>query len=111
MRSVRELRPVPITTDLIHGALDVETTERGLVPCRLSAWAREKADGQLLSAQAQPAGVRLVFRTASTSVELSAHRTYPAFRGVAPRAECHVDIVVDEGPPQTIRIDDLRGGT
>ena len=137
MTSSRELRSVPITADLLHGALDFETTERGLVPCRLPAWAREKADGQLLSAQAQPAGVRLAFRTTSTSVELSAHRTYPAFRGVAPRADCHVDIVVDgrplrqvetsggtrmtidpasgsvevdEGPSQTIRIDDLPSG-
>ena len=137
MNPSRELRPVPITSNLIHGALDMETTERGLVPCRLPGWAREQADGQLLSAQAQPAGVRLAFRTASTSVELSAHRTYPAFRGVAPRADCHVDIVidgrlerhvetsggtrvtidpasgsveVDEGPTQTIRIDDLPSG-
>lgn len=137
MTSSRELRPVPITSDLIHGALDLETNERGLVPCRLPAWACEQADGQLLSAQAQPAGVRLAFRTTSTSVELSAHRTYPAFRGVAPRADCHVDIVidgkldrnvetsggtrvtidpasgsieVDEGPTQTIRIDDLPSG-
>lgn len=137
MNSSQELRPVPITADLIHGALDFETTERGLVPCRLPAWARELADGQLLSAQAQPAGVRLAFRTASTRVELSAHRTYPVFRGVAPRADCHVDIVVDgrpprqvetsggarvtidpasgsvevdEGPTQTIRIDDLPSG-
>lgn len=137
MSSSRELRPVPITSNLIHGALDMETTERGLVPCRLPGWAREQADGQLLSAQAQPAGVRLAFRTASTSVELSAHRTYPAFRGVAPRADCHFDIVidgrldrhvetsggtrvtidpasgsveVDEGPTQTIRIDDLPRG-
>lgn len=137
MSTSREIRPVPITSDLIHGALDLETTERGIVPCRLPAWAREKADGQLLSAQAQPAGVRLAFRTASTRVELSAHRTYPAFRGVAPRADCHADIVVDdrplrqvetsggtrvtidpasgsvevdEGPTQTIRIDDLPRG-
>ena len=133
MTSSRELRSVPITADLLHGALDFETTERGLVPCRLPAWAREKADGQLLSAQAQPAGVRLAFRTTSTSVELSAHRTYPAFRGVAPRADCQVDgrplrqvetsggtrmtidpasgsVEVDEGPSQTIRIDDLPSG-
>ena len=134
MSTSRELRPVPITADLIHGALDFESTERGLVPCRLPAWAREQSDGQLLSAQAQPAGVRLAFRTTSTSVELRLHRTYPAFRGVAPRADCHVDIVVDgrierqietscgtrmtidpasgyvevdEGPAQTIRIDNL----
>ena len=95
------------------------------------------AGAQLLSAQAQPAGVRLGFRTTSTSVELTAHRTYLAFKDVAPRADCHFDVVVDgrlvrqvetsggtlmtidpatggvditEGPAQTVRVDGLDDG-
>jgi hypothetical protein len=54
-----------------------------------------RADQQLLMAQAQPSGVRLVFRTAATVVELDAHRTTMAFRGVAPRPDGCYDLLVD----------------
>ncbi|MCI4066052.1 hypothetical protein MRQ36_27290 [Micromonospora sp. R77] len=54
----------PITTDLLRGALDVEHTARGVLPHRLPGWARAQyTDGQLAMVGAQPAGVRLAFRT------------------------------------------------
>ncbi|MEH1030699.1 hypothetical protein V6W11_23415 [Micromonospora profundi] len=59
----------PISTDLLHGALDVQRTARGVLPHRLPAWARAQyTDGQLAMVEAQPAGVRLAFRTRATAV-------------------------------------------
>jgi hypothetical protein len=85
----------PITPDLLRGALDVEYSDRGVLPHRLPAWARVQADEQLVTAQAQPSGVRLVFRTRATVVELDAHRTTVAFRDVAPRPDGRYDLLVD----------------
>lgn len=137
MDSPTPLHRTPITEDLLHGALGVEDGPHGVVPCRLPAWARAFADPQLLSAQAQPAGVRLAFRTAATRVELTAHRTHMAFRGVAPRPAGRFDVRVDgeafaqveaqggtavlidaatgaietdPGPTQTARVDGLPAG-
>lgn len=95
MHSSRSLHRTPITAELLHGAIGVEDGERGIRPCRLPGWARALADPQLLSAQAQPAGVRLAFRTSATTIELVAHRTYLAFRGVVPRPDCRFDLVID----------------
>jgi len=86
----------PVTPQLLHGALDTERTERGLLPHRLPGWARDQlADGQLAMAEAQPSGVRLVLRTAATVVELDAYRTTVAYRGVAPRPDGCYDLLVD----------------
>lgn len=86
---------VPLTADLLHGALDLEPTPDGLRPHRLPAWARARADPQLLSAEACPAGVRLAFRTPATVVELDALRTSTSFRGLPPRPDGVHDLVVD----------------
>lgn len=93
--SPRDLIPTPVTAELLRGALDLEHTGQGVLPHRLPAWARAQADRQLLTAQAQPAGVRLAFRTRATIVELDAHRTTTAFRGVAPRPDGRYDLFVD----------------
>jgi len=86
----------PITADILRGALDVEHTEHGLLPHRLPARARAQcADPQLLTAQAQPAGVRLAFRTAATAIELDTFRTTMAYRGVPPRPDGVYDLLVD----------------
>ncbi len=85
----------PLTGDLLHGALDLEPGVHGVVPHRLPRTARMQADQQLAMAQAQPSGVRLVFRTAATVVELDTHRTTVAYRGVAPRPDGCYDLVVD----------------
>lgn len=90
-----ELTTTPITADLLRGALDFERTDQGLLPCRLPEWARTQADQQLVTAQAQPAGVRLAFRTEATVVELTAHRTTMAFHDVAPRPDGRYDLIID----------------
>ncbi|MFD7082068.1 GDSL-type esterase/lipase family protein [Streptomyces sp. NPDC059918] len=86
----------PLTADLLRGALDLERTAHGLLPHRLPAWARAQyADGQLAMAEAQPSGVRLVFRTRATVVELDALRTKTAYAGAPPRPDGVYDLLVD----------------
>ena len=87
----------PITADLVRGALELEPTDRGLLLHRLPARARAQAggDGQLLMAESHPAGVRLVFRTAATVVELETHRTMMGYVGVPARPDCFYDLLVD----------------
>jgi hypothetical protein len=64
----------PVTADILRGALDLERTEHGVLPHRLPARARAQcADGQLAMAEAQPSGVRLVFRTRATAAGRPAH--------------------------------------
>ena len=59
----------PVGADLVRGALDLERTASGLLPHRLPARAREQIpDAQLALAEAQPAGVRLVFRTRARAI-------------------------------------------
>ena len=54
-----------IDPTLVVGALELERTDRGLLPHRLPAWARAQSDDpQLPLVEAQPAGVRLALRTA-----------------------------------------------
>ncbi len=90
------LPDVPITAELLRGALELERTERGLLPHRLPAWARaQAADGQLSMAEAQPSGVRLVLRTRATVVELDAVRTTVSYPGAPPRPDGVCDLVVD----------------
>lgn len=85
-----------VTADLLRGALELETTDRGVLPHRLPRWARAQCtDGQLAMAEAQPSGVRLVFRTEATVVELDALRTTTAYRGAPPRPAGTYDLVVD----------------
>ncbi|MEU9984194.1 GDSL-type esterase/lipase family protein [Streptomyces sp. NPDC050856] len=89
----------PITTAVLRGALDLERTEHGILPHRLPARARAQcADGQLAMAEAQPSGVRLVFRTRATAVELDALRTKNAYRGAPPRPDGVYDLLVDGRP-------------
>jgi hypothetical protein len=89
----------PVTADLVRGALELEPTEHGLAPHRLPAWARAQcADGQLAMAEAQPAGVRLVFRTGATTVELDTLRTRVGYRDIPPRPDGVYDLLVDGEP-------------
>ncbi|MFI1157407.1 GDSL-type esterase/lipase family protein [Streptomyces sioyaensis] len=86
----------PLTADLLRGALDLERTEHGLLPHRLPARARAQcADGLLAMAEAQPSGVRLVFRTRATAVELHTLRTKMAYQGAPPRPDGLYDLIVD----------------
>jgi len=81
--------------ELVHGVAEVEVTPRGLRPHRLPAWVREQfPDGQLLSMESQPSGVRVVFRTTASVVELVTHPTRIAYTG-AERPRGRIDVYAD----------------
>ena len=85
-----------VTASLIRGALDLEVTERGVLPHRLPEWARKQIpDDQLAMAEAQPSGVRLAFRTTATAIELDVLPTKLAYVGAPPRPDGIYDLVVD----------------
>ncbi|RVU19916.1 lipase [Streptomyces antnestii] len=86
----------PVTAALVRGACELERTEYGVLPHRLPARARAQvSDGQLAMAEAQPSGVRLVFRTSATVVELDALRTKMAYVGAPPRPDGVYDLLID----------------
>ncbi|GIJ76700.1 GDSL-like Lipase/Acylhydrolase family protein [Micromonospora phaseoli] len=86
----------PISTDLLRGALDLQHTARGVLPHRLPAWARaQNTDGQLAMVEAQPAGVRLAFRTRATAVELDTLPTRRTYTGLPSRPDGVYDLLVD----------------
>jgi hypothetical protein len=82
--------------NLIHGAIDIEQTADGLRPYRLPAWARAQCpDPQLAMAASQPSGVRLVFQTTATSIELDTLPTKRAYAGMAARPDGVYDLYID----------------
>lgn len=86
----------PITADVVRGALELEPTAHGMLPHRLPARARQQIpDEQLTMAEAQPAGVRVAFRTSATAVELDVLATKLAYVGAPPRPDGIYDLVVD----------------
>ncbi|MFI7118605.1 GDSL-type esterase/lipase family protein [Amycolatopsis sp. NPDC049868] len=86
----------PITAALVRGALDLEHTERGVLPHRLPAPARQQIpDGQLTMAESQPSGVRLVFRSTASLVELDVLATKRVFAGTPPRPDGVYELLVD----------------
>ncbi|MET9860532.1 GDSL-type esterase/lipase family protein [Streptomyces smyrnaeus] len=96
MNAENDMLTTPLTADLLRGALDLERTERGLLPHRLPARARAQCDdGQLAMAESQPSGVRLVFRTRATAVELDTLPTKRVYVGVPPRPDGVYDLLVD----------------
>ena len=129
---------VPLTPEIVRGAIELEETAHGLLPHRLPARARAQvADGQLAMAESQPAGVRLVLRTTATVVELDTIPTKRAYAGLPPRPDGVYELVVDgevvaratadggrtmlvdvaagsfelrEGEPATLRFDGLPTG-
>ena len=100
MTTDTHLTTTPVTADLLRGAVEVERTEDGVLPHRLPAWARAQCtDGQLLMAESQPSGVRLVFRTRATVVELDTRPTKRVYAGVSFRpADGVYDLLVDGRP-------------
>ncbi|MFF1836708.1 GDSL-type esterase/lipase family protein [Streptomyces sp. NPDC058231] len=86
----------PVTADILRGFLDAEPTTHGLLPHRLPARARRQIpDDQLAVAEAQPSGVRLVFRTRATTIELDTLPTKRAYRGFPAPADGVYDLLVD----------------
>ncbi|UZN03813.1 GDSL-type esterase/lipase family protein [Cellulomonas sp. S1-8] len=87
---------IPLTDDLVRGAVELERTERGVQPHRLPAWARRQLpDPQLLMAEAQPAGVRLVARTRATRIELDTRPTRVTYVGLPGRPDGVYELLVD----------------
>ena len=88
-----------ISEDIVRGALELERTERGVLTHRLPARARTQfADGQMAMAQSQPSGVRLVFRTSATAIELDTLPTKMIYIGAPPRPQGVYDLIVDGEP-------------
>jgi hypothetical protein len=86
----------PIDFTILRGACELEATPHGLLPHRLPAWARAQyPDPQLMMVEAQPAGVRLVFETAATVVELETLRTRRVYTGMPARPDGVYDLLVD----------------
>jgi len=86
----------PITHELIHGALEVEPTQNGVLLHRLPAWARAQChDAQLAQAESQPAGVRIVFQTTSRTVELVTLPTKRVYGRFPPRPDGVYELMVD----------------
>ncbi|MEV3973016.1 GDSL-type esterase/lipase family protein [Streptomyces sp. NPDC050698] len=139
MSTEHDMITTPVTADLLRGHLDVETTARGLLPHRLPAAARRQIpDLQLATAEAQPSGVRLAFRTRATRIELDTLPTKRAYRGFPAPADGVYDLLIDgrltaratvaggnlrtitdmvtqtselsEGPPGTARFTELPAG-
>jgi hypothetical protein len=99
------MHTTPLTPDLVRGALDLERTAQGLLPHRLPARARAQcADPQLAMAESQPAGVRLVFRTRATLVELDTLPTKRVYVGAPPRPDGVYDLLVDGRPAGSGRV-------
>ncbi|MBM2618660.1 lipase [Actinoplanes sp. LDG1-06] len=86
----------PVTAALVRGAIELEPTAHGLLPHRLPAWARAQSpDPQLSMVEAQPSGVRVVFRTRATHVELVTVPTRVVHRGAPPRPPGVYDLYTD----------------
>ena len=98
----------PVTESLIRGAVEYETTARGLRPHRLPASVRTRfPDPQLLMVEAQPSGVRLAFTTTAEHLEVVLHPTRVVYLG-AGRPRGRVDLLVDGVLRHS---DELTGGS
>ncbi|MFD7970175.1 GDSL-type esterase/lipase family protein [Streptomyces clavifer] len=96
MKTEHDWITTPVTTDILRGFLDVEATAHGLLPHRLPARARRQIpDDQLAVAEAQPSGVRLVFRTRATTIELDTLPTKRVYLGFPAPADGVYDLLVD----------------
>lgn len=62
----------PVTADYVHGAVELESTERGLMPHRLTSAARQQLNGPVdAKVFSDPCGVRLRLRTRSRRLRLT----------------------------------------
>lgn len=96
---MNNLITTPVDPGLLRGALDVERTAHGVLPHRLPARARAQfPDPYLAMVEAQPSGVRLVFRTRATVIELDALPTKTAYQGAPARPDGVYDLLVDGRP-------------
>ncbi len=86
----------PITESLMRGFIELEETPFGVIPHRLPAKARVQCpDPQLAIVEAEPSGVRLVFKTKATTVEVDLLATRRQLVGVPPRPDGIYDLCID----------------
>ncbi|MEV2277556.1 SGNH/GDSL hydrolase family protein [Nocardiopsis sp. NPDC049922] len=86
----------PVEPGMLRGAVEVERTDRGVLPHRLPAWARRQfPDAGLAAMEARGSGVRLCLRTRATVIELEALPTKTVYRGGPPPKDGVYDLVVD----------------
>ncbi|MFF5832258.1 GDSL-type esterase/lipase family protein [Streptomyces bacillaris] len=96
MNTPHEWITTPIGPGILRGALDLERTDRGVLPHRLPAHARAQIpDGQLAMAEAQPSGVRMAFRSRATTVELDVIATKRVYPGAPRRPDGVYELLVD----------------
>lgn len=108
-----------IDQSLLRGCVEIEPTEFGLLLHRLPAKARAQvSDPQLSMVETEPSGVRLVFRTAATAIELDVLPTRRQIVGVPPRPAGTYDLCIDgrlerqqSAPGATILRLDMSSGT
>ncbi|WP_205390285.1 SGNH/GDSL hydrolase family protein [Mycolicibacterium hippocampi] len=114
------MRSHPIAADLLRGLAELDPTDRGWLLHRLPARARAQCgDPQLAAVEAQPSGVRLVFRTRATAIELDLLRTRTILVGVPERPDGMVDLLIDGRLTQqvattggdVVRVDPATGHT
>lgn len=85
----------PLTSGLLSPVAELEPTARGVRLHRLPGWVRRQfPDGQVLSMETQPSGVRLSLVTDATTLELVTHPARIAYRD-ADRPRGAVDVFVD----------------
>ena len=85
-----------LTHEFVRGAIELESTDRGVRPHRLPRLIRERfADPQLALMEAQPSGVRIAVRTTAIDISLEVHATRITYRG-ARRARGAIDVMVDD---------------
>ncbi|AIT62083.1 GDSL-type esterase/lipase family protein [Corynebacterium doosanense] len=93
---VTPLTSIPVTPELLIGVAELEPTDRGLQPHRLPSFARrQNSDPQMAMVEAQPAGARLVLRTAATRIDLVVLRSRPMYGGTVGRPDGIYDLVID----------------
>lgn len=96
MSKAHPLIATPITPTLLRGFIELEHTSLGVLPHRLPAKARAQcSDPQLLMVEAQPSGVRLIFRTTARLVELDVLPTRRQLIGLPARPNGVYELCVD----------------
>lgn len=84
--------------EFIHGATEIETTNRGLRPHRLSKELVERyCDPQFSAMERQPSGVRVVCRTTATSITLTTYSTRVVYLDSG-RSGGKIDVLIDGAP-------------
>ncbi|MCM3689406.1 SGNH/GDSL hydrolase family protein [Kocuria rosea] len=86
----------PVTDEFLHGVVELERTDIGVLPHRLPAWARNQTDDpRLAMVESQPSGARLLFSTEGSCIELRGRATRFRYEGAPPQPDGVFDLVVE----------------